>query len=335
MPNKESIIEEVVGPLQERIRLDVYISKVCEEISRSTLSEESTRIFLNGKPVKKSKPVAEGDVIKIIYSQSFFEGLQAENIPLKILYEDADLLIIDKEQGMVVHPANGNYEHTLVNALLYRYGMQFAEAHTEEDEEDDEEREGASDVRPGIVHRLDKDTSGVMVIARNRISQRDLSSQFKDRTTKKVYIAIASGRFVEQEGVITANLKRDIRDRKRFTTCDASEGRTAKTAYTVLRQYSGCALLRITLFTGRTHQIRVHMKSIGHPLVGDPIYAKPDGQTLMLHALLLEIDSPSSKRRIRAVAPMPVRFRTYLHTIPHPANVHAPSRSSRVGEDHD
>ncbi len=236
---------------------------------------------------------------------------------------------------MVVHPANGNMEHTLVNALVHRYGKQFCEE-LQDDTEDEQEVDLSSPaVRPGIVHRLDKDTSGVLVVARNRISHRHLSSQFKDRTTRKIYIALVKGVFKNKHGVIEKHLKRDPKDRKKFTTCENTEGRYAKTEYQVLRQYPGFALLRITLHTGRTHQIRVHLSKEGHPIIGDPIYGKEDGQTLMLHALLLELDSPTTGKRIRLIAEMPERFRAYLRATRLPSNSGARSQSYPIVRDRD
>ena len=320
---KEGRIELVVTGLGgEKRRLDAYVGQAVTEISRSTLSDEKTVLHLNGKLVKKSKQVGDGDRIQVTYAETFFDGLKPQKIDLDVLYEDADMLVINKEQGMVVHPGAGNSEGTVVNALLYRYGEHFADELSAGEDEEEAESEGEG-VRPGIVHRLDKDTSGVLVIARSRVAHRHLSEQFKERTTKKIYIALAKGQFAAQGGMIEANLKRDSSDRKRFTTCSSAEGRRAKTEYQVLRQYKTCALLRITLHTARTHQIRVHMKSIGHPLVGDPIYGREDGQTLMLHALQLEVESPSTGKRIRCTAPLPKRFSAYLATTPHLSSVRA------------
>ncbi len=328
MSVKEGRVDLVVEPLEQPIRLDIYVASHTECISRSTLSEAETVIQLNGKLSKKSKLVSEGDHISILYSQSFFAGIEGEDILLNVLYEDEDLLVINKEQGMVVHPANGNMEHTLVNALVHRYGKQFFEE-LQDDTDDEQEVDLSSPaVRPGIVHRLDKDTSGVLVVARNRISHRHLSAQFKDRTTKKVYIALVKGVFKNKQGVIENHLKRDSKDRKKFTTCEDTEGRYAKTEYQVLRQYPGFALLRIILHTGRTHQIRVHLSKAGHPIIGDPIYGKEDGQTLMLHALLLELESPSTGRSIRITATMPNRFRSYLRATRLPSNSGARFQSS-------
>lgn len=321
----QRILEMVVEAGYEETRLDVYVASKQKAVSRSQLSDGKTELFLNGKPAKKSRLVKEGDRIKILYVEDFFGDLIAQDIPLDVLYEDQDLLVVNKAQGMVVHPAAGNYENTLVNALLFRYGQDFSSSC--EDDEDGEYDNPEQSLRPGIVHRLDKDTSGVLVIARNRISHRNLSQQFKDRTTFKVYIALAKGIFKEGSGSIRKNIKRDSNNRKKFSTCEDNEGRDARTDYTVLRQCRDFALLRIVLFTGRTHQIRVHLTSIGHPLVGDPLYGKPEGQLLMLHALRLEITSPTSGERIRCVAPMPSRFRSLLKATPRPASARVRSGS--------
>ena len=318
MAQRKGRIELVVKEMKKKVRLDAYLASQTQEIGRSTLSEASTEIFLNGKPTKKSKMVKQGDMVTVCYSQEFFEGLKAQDIALSVLYEDQDLLVINKAQGMVVHPANGNYEGTVVNALLYRYGEGFTSEIGEEREEQCGKEEDLATalvspaIRPGIVHRLDKDTSGVMVIARNRMSHRSLSTQFKEHTTKKLYIALAKGNFTKRQGTIDANLCRDKKDRKKFTICSSEEGRSALTEYTVLKQYVGYALISVTLHTGRTHQIRVHLASLGHPLVGDVIYGKNDGTTLMLHALSLELDSPSTGCRMKFRASLPSRFRTYI-----------------------
>jgi 23S rRNA pseudouridine1911/1915/1917 synthase len=305
-------LEIPVGPLDNKIRLDAYVAAHTTAIGRATLSLPTTTILLNGKAEKKSKPVKEGDVISISYSQEFFEGLKAQDLPLDVLYEDNDILVINKEQGMVVHPANGNYEGTVVNALLHRYGSSFTTCDEVQEEEEETTDLQTETIRPGIVHRLDKDTSGVLVIARTRESHRKLSAQFKDHTTEKWYIALAKGVFAQKQGKLVTNLTRDKRDRKKFTVCNEGEGKVAETHYTVLRQYRGFALVRIQILTGRTHQIRVHMASIGHPLIGDIIYGKPDGTTLMLHALSLKVYSPSNGERLCFRSPMPQRFRSFL-----------------------
>jgi len=342
--------EITVGKLEEKIRLDSYLSQ--QGLKRSVLSGKDTVILLNGNPAKKGKPVKTNDRITVTYTEEIFAGLSAQDIPLNVLYEDDELLVINKEQGMVVHPALGNHEGTVVNGLLGRYGMDFCtifsqdptgaleagavevDGDTEDDgdtpeekeryrkreknkeSETETERESISIdsvlIRPGIVHRLDKDSSGTLVIARTLSSYRSLSAQFKAHTTKKTYIALAKGNFSRVEGSIQTNIKRDSRNRKRFVSCSGEEGRTALTHYRVLRQFPSYALVRINIHTGRTHQIRVHLQSLGHPLVGDVIYGKEDGTSLMLHALELGFDHPSSGERLTFRSPLPSRFLQYV-----------------------
>ncbi len=316
MAIKEQQREFVVNNLEEKMRLDLYLAQ--EGMRRSLLSEERTIILLNGKPAKKGKPVKNGDVISVTYTEEIFEGLCAQDLPLEVLYEDQAMLVIDKEPGMVVHPAVGNHEGTVVNALLGRYGMDFSTIFTDEESPEEDEAEEPSLnsplIRPGIVHRLDKDTSGTMVIARTKDSLQSLSDQFKAHTTTKTYIALAKGTFSRVEGSIQTNIKRDARNRKKFVTCSGEEGKSALTHYWVLRQFPGFALLRINIHTGRTHQIRVHLASLGHPVIGDVIYGKDDGTTLMLHALLLEVDHPTKGERVSFRAPLPPRFLSYVRS---------------------
>ncbi len=320
MAIKEHTVEVTVNKVEEKTRLDAYL--VLQGLRRSILSEKTTIIKLNGKPAKKGKAVKEGDTISVTYTEEVFEGLVGQDIPLTIVYEDEHLLVLDKEQGMVVHPALGNHEGTVVNALLHRYGMDFIqifadEAQTQdgsmvEEENEEEITLDSPSIRPGIVHRLDKDTSGTLAIARTLPSYRSLLAQFKARTTTKTYIALARGNFSRAEGSIQTNIKRDTRNRKRFVTCSGEEGRVALTHYRVLRQFAGYALVRINIHTGRTHQIRVHLSSLGHPLIGDVLYGKEDGTTLMLHALELELDHPATGQRMTFRSPLPLRFFEYV-----------------------
>ncbi len=359
MGSKEQRLEITVGEMHEKIRLDAYLSQ--QGLKRSVLSENRTSILLNGKLAKKGKPVKTGDVISVTYTEESFGGLVPQDIPLKILHEDEHLLVIDKQQGMVVHPAVGNHEGTVVNALLFRYGMEYAkifshgypvtpdervgeagmtptasadkeargnpkgspknEASALSDTYDgEEEYEGEAGeisldsplIRPGIVHRLDKDTSGTLLIARTQKSYLSLSEQFKAHSTTKTYIALCKGNFSRVEGSIQTNIKRDARNRKRFVTCSGEEGRSALTHYRVLRQFSSFALVRINIHTGRTHQIRVHFSSLGHPIVGDVIYGKEDGTTLMLHALELAVDHPDTGERVAFRSGLPPRFMEYV-----------------------
>lgn len=285
-------------------RLD-SVSSLELNIPRSIFSDDSTLILLNGKKAKKSSKIKENDRVEIRYVEETFEGLKKEDIPLDIIYEDDDILVINKEQGMVVHPGSGVNEGTLCNALLNLYGEDFS---TSDDS-----------VRPGIVHRLDKDTSGVMVIAKNREAHLALTKEFSEHTNEKYYCAIAKGFFSESSGYIERRIVRDKNNRKKFTVTDnKSEGKDALTKYKVISQNSEYAFLILRLYTGRTHQIRVHLSSINHPVLGDPIYSRVDKKykdaTLMLHSLRLVIHHPRSGEKMVFRAPLPERFNEILES---------------------
>ena len=285
-------------------RLD-SVSSLELNIARSIFSDDSTLILLNGKKAKKSSKIKENDRVEIRYVEETFEGLKKEDIPLDIIYEDDDILVINKEQGMVVHPGSGVNEGTLCNALLNLFGEDFS---TSDDS-----------VRPGIVHRLDKDTSGVMVIAKNREAHLALTKEFSEHTNEKYYCAIAKGFFSESSGYIERRIVRDKNNRKKFTVTDnKSEGKDALTKFRVISQNSEYAFLILRLYTGRTHQIRVHLSSINHPVLGDPIYSRVDKKykdaTLMLHSLRLVIHHPRSGEKMVFRAPLPERFNNILES---------------------
>ena len=287
---------------------DGRVDKVSStNVPRSIFSSNDTIIFVNDKQVKKSQKVKIDDKIEIIYKEETFEGLEAEDISLNIIYEDESLLVINKECGMVVHPGAGNYNGTVVNALLNKFGDDFKTL-------DDEE----SSLRPGIVHRLDKDTSGVLLIAKTRLAHQELSKQFSIHSNEKIYIAICKGFFDKKRGTINKNLIRSDQNRKTFTVCDENKGKNAITHYTVLRQFDNYALVRVKIETGRTHQIRVHMKSINHPILGDIIYSRKDNNfdvELCLHALSLTIDHPVTGERMTFRAKMPERIRKVIKEL--------------------
>lgn len=292
-------------------RVDKVLSSF---IPRSVFSLEGTSITVNGKPVKKSFQVRPDDEVTVTYTQETFEGLEAEDIPLDVIYEDESILVIDKKAGMVVHPGAGNWSGTLVNALIHRYGQDFSTSGEEDDEDE------TSALRPGIVHRLDKDTSGVMIVAKTAQAHSSLVSQFQSHSNEKVYIAVVKRPFMKKRGTVDANIVRDAQDRKKFTvTSDPRKGKSAVTHYTVLRQNAEYAFIRVRIETGRTHQIRVHMKSIGHPVLGDPIYSRPEGRFessgLCLHALKLSIDHPLTGERMTFYARMPERIRNVVKDL--------------------
>ncbi len=272
-------------------------------IPRSIFSLDNTLITINGIKAKKSSSVIVGDKVDLSYKEEVFEDLEKEDIPLEVLYEDDDILVINKAQGMTVHPGSGVNSGTLVNALLNIYGDDFS---TSDDT-----------LRPGIVHRLDKDTSGVMVIAKTREAHKELSAEFASHTNEKYYLAVAKGFFTESEALIEQRITRDKRDRKKFTVTDnKSEGKDAKTKYKVLSENMNYALLRVRIYTGRTHQIRVHLASINHPVLGDPIYSRIDNKykdiTLMLHAERIVFNHPTTGERMVFRAPIPERFINFL-----------------------
>ena len=275
-------------------------------ISRSVFSRADSEIYVNGVKVKKSYRLKEGDEVLIKYSEEFFERLTGEDIPLDILYEDEAMLVINKETGLVVHPGSGNYSHTLVNALIYRYGDEFA---TSEDDE-------VNLLRPGIVHRLDKDTSGVLVVAKSAKAHENLASQFASHSNEKYYLALVKGTFNKTEGTIDKALVRSTKDRKLFETTEIEgKGKRAVTHYKVLYQSDKFAFLLIKIETGRTHQIRVHMKSIGHPVLGDELYSSPVSYyngALALHSYRLIIDHPITGERMSFTAPIPTRIKEVL-----------------------
>ena len=285
------------------------VDRASEEIPRSVFSLPDTVITVNGRPVKKSQKVKEGDSVTVKWTEDVFSGLEAEEIHLDVIYEDDSILVINKPSGMTVHPGAGCSSGTVANALVYRYGDDFQ---TQDDED--------AELRPGIVHRLDKDTSGVLITAKTREAHIALASQFASHTNEKIYIAICKGNFERRRGTVTKNIVRSDKNRKTFTVTDNPEkGRTAITHYTVLRQFLGYAFVRIRIETGRTHQIRVHMKSIGHPVLGDPIYSRPDDKfdvPLCLHAASLTVDHPVTGERMTFRAKLSAHIRnTVLELI--------------------
>ena len=257
------------------------------------------QLLINGKQARKSAKVKSGDCIHLEYDEEVFEGLEPEDIPLSVIYEDDDILVIDKPQGLAVHPGAGLFSGTLVNALLYRYGSDFMASDAE---------------RPGIVHRLDKDTSGVMVVARTLESLSSLQAQFASHeSVEKHYSAIARG-LLPPHGIIESNIERDPGDRTKFRATEiADRGKYAKTEYTLVERMGRYSLLDVRIYTGRTHQIRVHLRSAGHPILGDPIYGQRDAAfpdaTLMLHASRLSFIHPRTGERMEFSAPLPDRFR--------------------------
>ena len=288
--------EMVYKVVSDGRRLDVLLSEATG-LSRSrvaALMEEGLCVS-GGKEIRKAgtKP-AEGSEILLTVPAPREAVPQAEDIPLEILYEDADLAVVVKPRGMVVHPAAGHPDGTLVNALLARL---------------DSLGGIGGELRPGIVHRLDKETSGLMLVAKNDETQEALSRMLKDREIEKHYRALAEGRFKEPEGEIDAPIDRSKKDRKKMAV--DPEGRPAVTRWKVMAEGNGCTLLDVHILTGRTHQIRVHLKSIGHPVCGDELYGFEKGvkvPCLMLHAYSLEFEHPRTGEKMQFTAELPEDF---------------------------
>jgi 23S rRNA pseudouridine1911/1915/1917 synthase len=251
-------IEIIVPPGKKKERIDVFLTHHVENATRNKVQQaiEAGSVLVDGKKIRSSHQVSPGETIHITLPKPPPQEALPENIPLDILYEDSDLLVVNKSAGMVTHPAHGNYTGTLVNALLYHCNHLST----------------LSDAtRPGIVHRLDKDTSGVMVVAKTDSAHAQLAKQFSSRTISREYWAIVWGLFKEKSGIVEASLGRSKSDRKKMTV--VADGKHAATEYTVIEEFDYLSLVRLKLRTGRTHQIRVHLAHINHPVFGDPTYA--------------------------------------------------------------
>ena len=290
---------------EELRRLDLYLSEELDEISRTYIQNliKDGLVLVNGKVKKPKYLVKEGDTILVELPKPKKLEVIPENIPLDIVYEDEDIAVIDKSQDMVVHPAPGNYSGTLVNALMYSI---------------DNLSSINGIIRPGIVHRLDKDPSGLLVVAKNDYSHRFLSEQFKDRTVKREYIAIVEGLFNDLEGTINAPIGRNPNDRKKMKVTDRNS-KEAITRYKVLDRFSNHSLLELELKTGRTHQIRVHLSYINKPILGDSIYGSKKNQYnlqgQLLHARKLGFIHPRSKKYIEFKTEIPKRFNDIINKL--------------------
>lgn len=292
------------------MRLDIYVSEL-GQMTRSAAQKliENGLVTVGGKQRPKNYKVTEEDEVEILYPEPVPDTAVAEDIPIDVVYEDGDLLVVNKPKGMVVHPAAGNYTGTLVNALLFHC------------------KDGLSGIngviRPGIVHRIDKDTSGLLAVAKNDNAHTSLALQIKEHKADRVYRALVIGNPKNDEGVIDKPIGRHRTDRKKMAVTE--NGREAVTYYKVLERFKGFAYCEMTLKTGRTHQIRVHMSSIGHPLAGDTVYGggctqfekkHPDlfsGQTL--HAASLGFDHPKTGEHMRFCAPLPKEFEALLEIL--------------------
>jgi 23S rRNA pseudouridine1911/1915/1917 synthase len=287
------------------MRLDRFVAERMGLFTRSQAKSRVAAMRVNGEPSRPSRRLRLGDRVAVDYTDPPSEELAAEAIPLAILFENDDVTVIDKPQGMVVHPGSGNRTGTLVNALL-AHCTGLVEAF------------GSAAARPGIVHRLDKDTSGVMITAKNPAAHEQLARQFRDHRVRKLYLAVVRGAPRTDSGRIDGGIARSRTDRKRFAAVTAG-GRRAVTDWRVLRRYDGCSLVLLAPKTGRTHQLRVHLRLLGSPVLGDPLYGGKDarfpGVTLMLHAWRLRITLPGETRVHEFRAPVPARFRSLLRGL--------------------
>lgn len=294
----------IVKDKDQGTRIDKYLSDVIEGKSRSFIQGliEKDSIKVNGKIPKSNYKLKALDEIEVILPEPEVLNVEAENIPIDIIYEDEDVVVVNKAQGMVVHPAPGNYNGTLVNALLYHCKNLSS-------------INGV--IRPGIVHRIDKDTSGVLVVAKNDESHTFLSEQLKDHSMKREYYALIEGRLKNDSGTIDKPLGRSKKDRLKIGIVEG--GKRAVTHYEVIERYNGYTLIKCVLETGRTHQIRVHMASIGFPLVGDPLYGfkrqkfKVEGQ--VLHAKTLGFIHPRTKKYMEFTTDLPEYFTNILNKL--------------------
>ncbi len=277
-------------------RLDVFLANQPDNPSRANIQKmiADGDVTVNGMTKRANYKLRANDNIVMTYQPPQEIEVVPENIPLDILYEDADIIVVNKARGMVVHPAAGIYTGTLVNALLYHCHDELSGINGK--------------IRPGIVHRLDKDTSGVMVVAKNDFAHNELAKQIGDKTAVKEYIALVHGHITEDSGVINGNIGRHPIDRKKMAVV-TSGGKPATTLFQVLERFPNCTYVKCRLLTGRTHQIRVHMAYIGHPLIGDPKYCNSKNKFSIkgqaLHSMSLKLLHPRTKKEMTFTAPIP------------------------------
>ena len=297
--------ELVVKDNEQNKRLDMYIAEEKKELSRTTIKRllENGDILVNEKIQKASYKPEAGDRIQINMPEVVETKLVAQDIPVPVIYEDKDIIVVNKPKGMVVHPANGNPDGTLVNAILAMCKDSLSGI--------------GGEIRPGIVHRLDKDTSGLLIIAKNDLAHMNMSKQIQDRKVIKKYIALVRGTVPENEATIDMPIARSQKDRKKMAV--DKNGKEAITEFKVLKRYNGYTLLEVKIKTGRTHQIRVHMAEIGYPIVGDYTYSNgknPFGIVgQMLHAAKLKFVHPTTKEMVEFEAPLPEYFEHVLQEL--------------------
>lgn len=301
----EDLKQIIIATNLQKTRLDVLLTATLDDWTRSQIKKQidENRVLVNGKTCKAGELIKQGDTLELdLVATPDLNYIEPEDIPLDIVYEDADIAVINKPQGMVVHPAVGNPNHTLVNALLFHFNSVSSVGEK---------------FRPGIVHRIDKNTSGLIVVAKNNTAHLSLARQIAEHSCFRRYVALCEGEFKTQEGDVDLPLGRDPRDYKKMAI--VSDGKPAQTHYKVNTFYEGYTLVDFQLKTGRTHQIRVHSKALGHPIVGDDVYGYArqkfnlNGQ--LLHAKELELTHPSTGKRLTFTAPIPNYFANILKKL--------------------
>lgn len=287
-------------------RLDKFLSLLLKETSRSAVQRliENGSVTVNGKAVNKNYRISADDEVLMQASELKPLDAEAENIPLDIVYEDNDLLVVNKPRGMVVHPAPGNYSGTLVNALLYHCKDSLS---------------GINGVlRPGIVHRIDKDTSGLLIVAKNDVAHLGLAEQIKEHSFTREYNAIVCGKMKNEIGIVNAPIGRNPKDRKKMCVTEHNS-KNAVTHYNVIKEYNGYSHLLLRLETGRTHQIRVHMAYIGHPVAGDPVYGNDKKSAILhgqcLHAIKIGFVHPVSGEYLEFTTDLPDYYKDFIKKI--------------------
>jgi 23S rRNA pseudouridine1911/1915/1917 synthase len=297
--------EFIVKKEEANKRLDSYLASVNENISRSNIQKmiEENHILVNGKTAKASYKVQENDKVILEEVQPKEVELKAQDIPLEIIYEDNDIIVVNKPKGLVVHPANGNPDGTLVNAIMAICKESLSGI--------------GGQLRPGIVHRLDKDTSGILVVAKNDLAHVNMSNQIKNREVKKTYIALVRGVVKENEATINMPIGRSTKDRKKMAV--TKTGKEAITHIKVLERFDDCTLVEVKIETGRTHQIRVHLAQIGYPVLGDTVYSKGKNRFGVvgqcLHAKSLDFKHPITGKSMHLEAELPEYFKDILEQL--------------------
>lgn len=291
----------------DKTRLDKALCTLDDTLTRAAAVRltESGDVTLNGKTASKSDKVKIGDIVEITYPEPVSSETVPQDIPLDIIYEDDDLLVVNKPKGMVVHPAAGNPDGTLVNALLYHCKDSLSGI--------------GGVVRPGIVHRIDKDTSGLLMVAKNDTAHLKLSEQIKEHSFTREYEAVVIGHLKQQKGSIDAPIGRSKNDRKKMAVTELNS-KNAVTRYEVLEEYPGFSYVRLRLETGRTHQIRVHMSYLGHPLAGDGVYGGRNAERIMeggqcLHARKIGFKHPTTGKYMEFTSPLPEYFTKFLEKL--------------------